>query len=792
MKISRNWLSDYVDLSGLSDAELGERFTMSTAEIEGVEKLGDKWPGVVTAKIVSIEPHPDAEKLRLPTVDIGGETMRLVCGAPNIEVGQIVPLARIGCELPGGLKLKKAKIRGVESEGMLCSQKELGMSEESSGIMLLPPDTPLGIPLSQALGMEDTIYVVDNKSITHRPDLWGHYGIAREVAAVFERKLNPMTATMPEGQETVTIENEAPEFCPRYSATLFTGIQVGPSPEWLTKRLEAVGSRSINNVVDATNYVLYELGQPLHAFDRKKLSSSKIGVRLAHEGEVFQTLDGVERKLLTSDLVIADQAKAVALAGVMGGENTEVDETTTEVLLESANFHPATIRRTANRLALRTDAANRYEKSLDPAMTEIAVRRFYELLRETCPGLTVVAQGDCWPNPPSITRIGISSEFINRRLGTNLPVDRMKHIFECLGFGVEGNDPWTVVVPTWRATKDVGIPEDLVEEIGRVFGYDNIQPEAPTVAVAPPRQEPLDLLARQLREIASVSCGFTEVYCYSFNGEEEVKKLGLAPEKHLQLANPLNQEQTLLRRSLLPNLLLAARENFKRFDRFALYEIGKVYLTDDPKELPQEPLHLCAVVGGRKSPNGELFFEGKGLAERILAEVGIENLVIEPGKEVEGWMHPGRTAFLKQGETVLGTITELHPKVAQAFDLGGALGVVMLDADRLQAAKKKERTFEGVPVFPPVTFDVSVLVDRQVLVADVEKALKNSERKLLKQVTLFDIYEGKNLPEGKKSLAFSLLFSSPERTLEPKEIEKLQTRVTGALERQGYSVRSAK
>ncbi|HEY9765720.1 MAG TPA: phenylalanine--tRNA ligase subunit beta, partial [Chroococcales cyanobacterium] len=495
------------------------------------------------------------------------------------------------------------------------------------------------------------------------------------------------------------------------------------------------------------------------------------------------------------DLLIADEERAVAIAGVMGGANTEVDENTTEVLLESANFHPSTIRRTANRLALRTDAAIRFEKSLDPGLTVVAIRRFYQILKISCPDLQVVGKiADFWPQPPKKVEIPIKPDFLNLRLGTALKKERMKEIFESLGFEVsEKIDHWQVLVPSYRATKDVSIPEDLVEEIGRIFGYDNIPPEAPSAAIAPPFQEPQDLLAKKIKNVVSLQGGYSEVYCYSFNGEEGLRKLGMDPEKNLKLRNPLNNEQNLMRRSLLPNMLNVAAENFKRFDRFSLYEIGPVFLSEDFSKLPDERSSFCALATGRKSPDGELFYEAKGLAELLIDELRLSDIqfVADPSS-LETWMHPGRTAFMRQGEKNLGVVTELHPKVADLFALGGNLGVLLLDLPSLMEAKKIADSFESVPVFPAVTFDVSVLVDVRTPVVEVEKILRQADRKFLKEIKIFDIYSGKNLPEGKKSLAFSLLFSSSEKTLEPKDIERLQKRVIDVLEKGGCSVRSSK
>lgn len=792
MKLSRNWLLDYVEISDISVVELAERFTMSTAEIEGVEVVGNAWPGVVTAKILSIEPHPDAEKLRLPTVTTGTEEIKLVCGAPNIEVGQIIPLATLGAELPGGFVIKKAKIRGVTSTGMLCSKKELGLSEESDGIMILAPDTPLGVPLAQVMKLEDTIFVLDNKSVTHRPDLWGHYGIARELSAIFERPLLPLNPPMvEEGAKVISIRNEAPEVCPYYSALRVSNIKVGPSPEWIQRRLEAIGSRAINNVVDATNYVLYELGQPLHSFDANKIKGDGIGIRLAKQGEVLETLDGDSLTLTSDDLVISDSERPVALAGVMGGANTEVDDNTTAVLLESATFHPATIRRTSVRYAKRSDSSMRFEKSLDPNLRKLAILRFCQLLRETCPDLVIDSKiADFSAHPVQTIVIPVSPAFINKRLGTELSAEAIQGILTRLGFQIADTETgWNVTVPSYRATKDISIPEDLVEEVGRIFGFDNITPISPNSPIVPPFTEPMDRFQRELRNLASLEGECTEVYCYAFNGEEAVKKLGLEPAEHLRLANPLNSEQALMRRSLLPNLLEVARENFKNFQGFKLYELGPVFLPREGK-LPDERPMFCAVVAAQKSLQGECYYEAKGLFNLMSESLGLVDTCLNT-EELESWMHPGRAAWIMQGNAKLGAIAELHPKVAAAVDIPGAVGILYLDAQALFDAKRLGISFKGVPQFPPVTFDVAVLVDLKTPVADVERVIRQAERQYLKSVELFDIYSGKNIPEGKKSLAFSLMFLA-DRTLEPKEIDRLQRRVVDALNRNNYTVRDTK
>ncbi|MBC7474413.1 MAG: phenylalanine--tRNA ligase subunit beta, partial [Candidatus Sericytochromatia bacterium] len=444
MKISLNWLKDYVDLSNENPEDLGLRFTMASAEIEGIENLSQHFNHVVAAKIIEIAPHPDADKLQVTKVDNGKEVLQVVCGAKNIAVGQIVPLAQVGAVLPGDFKIKVSNKRGVESHGMLCAASELGMSDDSEGILILPENTEIGKSFADIAGKNDSLIEIDNKSLTHRPDLWGHYGLARELAAVLKKEFKPLDFTLPKMDEDkiqIKAKIEDTDLCKRYSALAFDNINIVPSPEWLQNRLINIGAKPINNVVDATNYVMFELGQPIHSFDGSKLKDQTIIIRKAKEGETLTTLDSIERKLTTDMLVIADIDKPIALAGVMGNENSEVDNNTTFVVLEAASFHAASVRRTAVSLGLRTEASSRFEKSLDPEMTLQAISRFYTILKETCPNLKVVSQlVDLDYSDKTPVYVNVTKEFINRRLGTQLDSNFIETTLKSLGFEFEEND----------------------------------------------------------------------------------------------------------------------------------------------------------------------------------------------------------------------------------------------------------------------------------------------------------------------------------------------------------------
>lgn len=794
MKISLNWLKDYVDLNDEKPEELGLKFTMASAEIEGVEDLGKSFDKVVTAKIMEIAPHPDADKLQVTKVDNGKELLQVVCGARNIAVGQVVPLAQVGAVLPGDFKIKVSNKRGVESFGMLCAASELGVSGDSEGILILDPNTELGKPFGDIVGKNDFLIEIDNKSLTHRPDLWGHYGIAREMAAILGKDFKQHGFAIPKVDEAktlikVTIEDK--ELCPRYSAMAFGNIKVTESPDWLKERLNNIGAKPINNVVDATNYIMFELGQPVHSFDADKIKDHTIVIRRAKEGETLTTLDSVERNLTPEMLVIADIDKPIALAGVMGNENSEVDNNTTSVILEAANFHPANVRRTALHVGLRTEASARFEKSLDPEMTLQAISRFYDILKESCPDIKVISElVDLDYSDKTPVYVTVSQEFINRRLGADISKDFTESTLVKLGFGLEEhNHTYRLKVPTYRATKDIGIAEDIVEEIGRVFGYDNITPVAPKLDVKPLQEDTKHILRRKIREIFSVGLGFKEVYNYSFNGSQQLEKLELPLENHIKLRNPLAADQEYLRTSLIPNMLDVAAKNIRNTAKFNVYELGNVFLRNPN----QEKEYLCAFCIERK-PESALFFEAKSYVETMMSKVGINDYEIrlpQDGEIKDIFYHPARTGVIAQRKLTIGFISEVHPSVTQDFGINARISFIYIDMEALLQANRKKDKFKELPRYPHVPFDVSTIVDKKTHVADVIKTIEKVNKQLIRDINLFDIYEGKNLPDNKKSFAFTINFYSKERTLEPQEIKDLQNNIMKALNDKGYEVRGS-
>lgn len=673
------------------------------------------------------------------------------------------------------------------------------------------PDSPksLGLKLTMATAEiedsttqgEDTVFEIDNKSLTHRPDLWGHYGFAREVAAIYAQPLKPLILAEidPEAKVDFSVEViTSIEHCPRYNALLIENIQVGPSPDWLVQRLEAVGARSVNNIVDLTNYVLYEIGQPLHAFDRHKLTGGLV-VRQAYPEESFTALDGSHHCLNPDMIVIADQEKVVALAGVMGGANSQVDASTTALVLESANFHPTSVRRTAAQLGMRTESSMRFEKGLDPLQTETGVRRFVALLKQICPSARIVSpliDITRWlPTPPLIET---HFSWINRKLGTQLPADQIANILSRLGFILEiQGDQVYVRVPSWRATGDIAIPEDLVEEVGRIYGYDNIVPCAPLIPVEPVQVSPLHALLQRLRQILSGSLHLSEVYNYAFVGEKLLQQVGLSPNGHLALRNPLASDQNLMRTSLVPHMLKVCADNLRFKKQFALYELERIFL-DTPQTdtlFEYERFALCVLLCDSAWKNGqaEAFYAIKGVAEHLLLQLNLAGqLQIVPPQSPETlspWCHPGRTAEIHIHSSYVGRITQLHPQIAENFDIKASVSLLELDITTLLTLPQAGFQFAGIQKYPTVPFDISLICPERVLVADVEACIRAAAPERIQQIQLFDIYRGQNLGPGQKSLAFTVTFAAPDHTLTPQEIEILQQSVIQALEQAGWLVR---
>jgi phenylalanyl-tRNA synthetase beta chain len=784
MKVPLKWLKDYVDIE-LPPAEIARRLTMAGTETSLIS-LGQGWQGVVVGEIITVEAHPNADRLRLVTVDLALEKQTVVCGALNLQLGDKIAFAAVGTELIDGhtgqkAVLKKAKIRGVTSCGMVCSEKELGISDSHEGIMVLPSEAQPGTPLAEFLGDA----VLDLEVTPNRPDLLSVIGVAREVAALtgkrvsvpepeFEAKGAPI-----EGQVSVEIADS--DLCPRYCASLITGVEIGESPEWLKQRLTNSGMRPIDNIVDITNYVMLEYGQPLHGFDYNKLRDKKIIVRRARDGEDIVSLDGVERSLTWEMLVIADSQRAVAIGGVMGGANSEVSQETTAILLEAASFNPASIHYTSHRLGLVSEASMRFERAIRPELTILALKRATQLIVKLAGGKAANGLIDIYPGRKERQPILLRADRANRLLGVEFSSKQMKDTLVSLGFDVKpasSTAEFLVTTPYWRS--DINLEVDLIEEVARVIGYDSI----PTTMLAStlPQQNPEPIIGfRQKVSQILTGFGFQEVITYSLTSREVMAKLfqrPLEPEP-ISLANAMTTEQDCLRTSLRGNLLIALAANRRHEDgTIMLFELGRVYLSRD-SELPDEPEILCGLLessGEKKSWHSSQealdFFDAKGVMESLLSQLGLEASFEESDDD---GLKPGSRAAVVVGGDRIGVVGELHPSVAEAFDITGEVYLFEMEMAALLPHTLGYKTFQSIPRFPAVVRDVALVLDNDVSHRRVVDIIRSFP--LVKEVTLFDVYTGQQLPAGKKSLAYRISYLSAEHTLTDEDADKVQQKI---------------
>ncbi|MGC8780971.1 MAG: phenylalanine--tRNA ligase subunit beta, partial [Anaerolineae bacterium] len=804
MKVPLSWLRDYVDIT-LPVAQLAGRLTLAGLEVESLTPIGELWDRdkVFVGQVLEVTRHPDADRLVLARVAYGAaEPLTVVTGAPNLYPyvgrdlsngrGPKVAFAVVGARLYDGhsaepkiATLKAGKIRGILSQGMVCSEKELGLSDEHEGILILPDDAPVGRPLVDYLG--DTILEFDIKGA------FGHLqsvvGIAREVAALTGQTLrNPTPAdylSTPRVADAdfAGIVIRDPDLCLRYSAALIEGVQVRPSPYWMQQRLIRAGMRPINNIVDITNYVMLELGQPLHAFDYDLLRARAGGrptiiMRRAYPGEHLVTLDGVDRALDPEMLMITDTAGTIAVGGVMGGANTEVNDGTTSVLLEAANFNFLSIRRTCQMLKLSSEAGNRFGKRVDPELTIAALARAGQLMAELAGGRVRPVYGDVYPNPMPPKTIRLDPAYVNRILGIEVPVAEMVRILRALEFQVEAPptpspSDLLVTVPSHR--QDVSIPADLVEEIARVYGYDRM-PQTLMCDELPPQRRNLALEGEEKVRDVLVGCGLTEVITYSMiDVRDEVRFFrdeAAAAAPHVVVLNPLATDRAHLRRTLLPSLLNTARANLRFTERVAIFELGRVFHPRPDQPLPAEPRRVAALMVGPREPQGWQphdaspfgFFDLKGVVEALLARLELKDGTWERGEHPA--CHPGRTARLLVAGQEIGIVGELHPLVRAAFDLPNLpVAVMELDLDALLAGWGAPAPMAEISGQPPVYEDLAVIVDEATPAARVAALIHQAGGKLLVGLRLFDVYRGDQIPPGKKSLAYSLTFQAADRTL---------------------------
>ncbi|RJO60672.1 MAG: phenylalanine--tRNA ligase subunit beta [Dehalococcoidia bacterium] len=779
MKCSLKWLRQYVDIT-LSPEELAKRMTLAGTEVSRIEVIGG-WENVYIGQIAAVNPHPNADRLRLATVSLGGEQVTVVCGAPNLVIGDKIAFAKTGANLIDGhngekITLKPSKIRGVLSEGMVCSEMELGLSKSHEGILVLPPDAPLGGKLADYMG--DVVF--DLEVTPNRPDMLSILGIAHEVAALIGAAVRePNLDYMFAGRsidESVSVEIADAELCPRYCAALVTDVKIGESPSWLKEALTASGVRCINNVVDITNFVMLEYGQPLHAFDYNRIGCSKIIIRRAVEGEVLATLDGIERKLTADTLVITDPNHAIAVAGVMGGATSEVTPATTSILLEAASFKPASVHNTAVRLKLQSEASARFERGIRAELTLPAARRAVQLMVELCGGKAAEGIIDHYPGRKEPAPVALTTAEVKRILGLEVSPAQIEKTLVSLGCAVarRSEHEFAVTAPYWRS--DLRLDADFIEDIARIMGYEHI-PER-LLSGTMPRQNPNPMLGLRAKIRQQLSgFGFQEIITYALTDRPTLEKglntpLAVDP---LRVAHPMSSEQECLRTSLRGNVLAALSSNIRREEgAILLFETGHIYLPR-PNDLPTEPEMLCGVLTatsaakvwqGRKEPVD--FFDAKGAVEGLMAALGVS---VSFNESTDAGLRTGRQAAIMAGNTQIGVLGELHPKVAQAFELPVGTYLFEINSDTLMPYTLEAAHYEPLPRFPAVMRDLALVLDEAVSHKQVMDVISGFS--LVKKAVLFDVYSGKQVAAGKKSLAYSLTFQSPDHTLTDAEVDKV-------------------
>ena len=808
MKVSLNWLKEYVDFD-LTPEALAEELDMSGTGVESIRYFGRDVQNIVVGQIKQIDKHPNADKLTVCQVDIGKrELLNIVCGAPNAKEGAVVPLALVGARLPNGFEIKQAKIRGAVSEGMMCSEAELELGEDASGLMMLEEGAPIGEEISKFLGLEDV--VLELEITPNRPDCLGMIGIAREVAAITGNPLRiPQIDLVENGEKAedyAQVEIIDTDLCPRYTAKIIKDIRIMSSPRWMQQRLERAGVRPINNVVDITNYIMLETSQPLHAFDYDRLAENRIVVRRAKKGETMVSLDDVTRQLDSSMLVIADAKEPVALAGVMGGLYSEVSATTKSILLESAHFNPRSIMRTARRLGLQSEAAARFEKHIDPSGTLYAANRAAQFMAEIGGGHVLKGQVDVYPNPIKASSTDISTGKVNQFLGTRLSKARMVGILQSLQFEVSERKKekgsrlkaadLRVTIPTFRPDLEREI--DLIEEIVRLYGYNKVKSTLPESRGNRGGLTSRQKMERRTREFL-ISAGLREVIGYGFINPGDFDKMGLSPDCPLRqvvnLLNPLSSEQSVMRSTLIPGLLTMAKYNVNREQsNVQVFEMGRVFKISK-KQLPYEIFTLGGVLTGSwhshqwyEESEEVDFFDMKGVIGTLFDYLNIDDWHLISAEHPS--FHPGRCAELLIENQTIGIMGEIHPEVQRAFDLPERIKCFEINLDKLYSYAQSMKKFEEIPRFPGVLLDIALVVDEETRVSELEKTIREKGGRLLKSIDLFDVYQGDQLEKGKKSIAFSLCFRADDRTLDLNEIKKIHGRIVDKLGTLGAELRS--
>ena len=791
MLISLNWLKQYIDLDGIEISELENALTMIGQEVEKIDVKGENLEKVVTAKIVEKEMHPDSDHLTICKVDNGKEVLQIVCGAPNHKAGDKVALAQIGARLAEDFVIKKGKIRGVESSGMLCSEEELGLGSDSSGIMILPEDAPIGMPLKEYLGVNDVVFELE---ITpNRPDCLSHIGIARELGAYYNKKVNyPSTEINSEtGEKTednIKVEIENSNLSKRYVARIIKNVTVKESPAWLKERVESIGIRSINNIVDASNFVMMEMNQPNHAFDFDKIAAGKISVRSAKENEKLMTLDEEERELATDDIVISDAEKVVALGGVMGGQNSQITENTKNILLEVAHFNPINIRRTSRRLALISDSSYRFERRVDRSNAINVINRLANLIQEVAGGEILAGAVDIYPEPYARRVATLSFEKLHRFVGKVIPKEEVIRILTKLEVEVKDNgDSLALTAPTYR--DDLENEQDYFEEVIRMYGFDNIENILPRLDINPKATMDTTKLYDKVKVIAS-QAGLKEVINYSFvprDAMDKIKFTKVPRENLIDLPRPITEDFATLRPTLIYSLLKNAKDNMnKNVSNIRFFEVSRTF--EKGEELASEETKLAFILAGENDktlwnakPVPYDFYDLKGIVQEIFTKLGFKNYQIKRSAATE--LHPGRSADVFVGRELIGSFGEIHPDVLENFDLNKkAVLVAEFSIDLIKKYIGRKTVYEPLVKFPAVPRDFAFVVKEDVLVGDILKAIEKVDKKIEK-VELFDIYRGVGVLPGMKSVAISVILRDKNKTLEEKEIVEISNKIVNKVKK---------
>ena len=791
MNLSMRWLSDFVKLEGVAPREYSERMSVSGSKVEGWEIEGEEIKNVVVGKILSIEPHPDADKLVVCQLDVGeAEPIQIVTGATNVFPGAIVPVAKDKSVLPGGKEIRKGKLRGVVSNGMLCSLGELGLTAHDfpyaieDGIFIMQEDCQIGQDIRSAIGLDDM--TVEFEITSNRPDCLSVIGLARETAVTFgkELKLHEPKVEKETGDinEMLSVTVENPVLCQRYVARMVKNIKIEPSPRWLRERLRASGVRPINNIVDITNYVMLEYGHPMHAFDYKYVKGGKIVVRNAKEGESIMTLDGIERPLSPEMLTICDAEKPSAVAGVMGGEYSGIMDDTNTIVFEAACFNGPSIRTTAKKLGMRTESSARFEKGLDSETCIPAIMRACELVEMLGAGEVIGGMIDVDNSGFKPTEIELNPDWINEFIGIDASRDEMVKILEDIGCKMNGD---TIIVPSFR--KDLEHKADIAEEIARFYGYDKI----PTTAIRGTAQGALTDYQKFERTATDtlLAQGCYQISTYSFISPKYYDKILLPADSELRksvtILNPLGEDTSVMRTIVIPSMMETLAKNYNNRNASAsLFEIANEYIPVEGQELPNEN---PVITIGQYGANCD-FFTLKGVVETLLASLSVEDISVEADSTIP-YYHPGRCAKLYSGETYLGTIGEIHTAVAENYGIGTRVYVARLDCNTLFAVRSGDKEYHPLPKFPATTRDLALLCDDELPVQSIEKAIRAGAGKLLEKTELFDIYKGKQIPEGKKSVAYNITMRSADRTLTDEDVEKAMNKILKNLADLGASIR---